>query len=182
MANSENGWQVIPAYGDALLHTWRIPTKGGETRINMRRGSVGFVLAHAVLYWDDHIEPVHGKVLDDWGYAPRPVRGSTVPSNHASGTAVDVNATRHPLGVKWTMHGMFNTLRRWLSSSVYVVNGRSILRWGGTYSGRRDEMHIEIRPGVTMRECEIVAKRLMNRPGGRRILALNPSQRKVILS
>lgn len=182
MAVSENGWGVIPNYGDSLLHTWQIPTKGGITRINMRRGSVGLVLSHAVLFWDDHVERVHGAVLDDWGYAPRPIRGGTRPSNHASGTAVDVNATRHPLGARWTMRGMYNVLRDWIAGSVYRVNGRSILRWGGTYEGRRDEMHIEIAPGVTMSEVETVAKRLMKRSGGKRILALNPGQRSVILS
>jgi HK97 family phage portal protein len=35
---------------------------------------------------------------DDWGYAERPIRGSTVVSNHASGTAIDLNATCWTLG------------------------------------------------------------------------------------
>ena len=47
----------------------------------------------------EHIEPIDEGQLDDWGYCFRNVRGSSDNlSNHSSGTAIDLNATKHPLG------------------------------------------------------------------------------------
>ena len=37
-------------------------------------------------------------VNDDWGYANRPIRGTSVPSNHSWGLAVDLDATKYPQG------------------------------------------------------------------------------------
>jgi len=73
------------------------------------------------------------------GHAYREISGSTTLSNHASGTAIDLNAPRHPLGASGTF------------SSTQVSRIRSILtycdgvvRWGGDYATRKDEMHFEI--------------------------------------
>ncbi|WP_328530779.1 M15 family metallopeptidase [Nocardioides sp. NBC_00368] len=182
MAVSENGWEVLSGYSDKRLYQWKIPTKQGVVKITMRQGSVGFVLAHAVMLWADNIEPVYGKVLDDWGFAPRSVRGSSTPSNHSSGTAVDVNATKHPLGIRNTMHGMRTWLLKNMSIRYFSSKRPNVIRWGGEYVNRADEMHLEVRPGVSMAEMEQVAKRLMKSPGGKKLLAANPSQKGVILS
>ena len=52
-----------------------------------------------------------------WGHAYREISGSTTLSNHASGTAIDINAPRHPLGASGTF------------SSTQVSRIRSILSW-----------------------------------------------------
>lgn len=174
MATSQNGWPVLTA--DSLkLHTWTIPARNGAFKLRLRNGSAGFLLAHFALWFAEVIEPVAGKVLDDWGYALRPVRGQTTGySNHAAGCAADLNSTEHPLGVAGTFD----------RSQVAAIHKRiywlGALRWGGDYQRRKDEMHFEIVQDLAF--CERRARRLCATPRGLRILRANPGQRAVIFS
>lgn len=174
MATSANGWPALPD-GSDRLYVWVIPTKHGDVRIRLRNGSAGFLLAHMILWWAEVLEPVVGKVLDDWGWAYRVIRGQVSGlSNHASGTAADINATKYPLGTDRMTRLMKARIR--LRLQLY----RGCIRWGGNYRTRLDQMHIEIDRDLAA--CEKRARRLMNTPRGRRILKANPSQRAVILS
>jgi hypothetical protein len=84
------------------------------------------------------VEPIDGGTLDDWGYCFRNVRGTTDKlSNHASGTAIDLNATKHPLGHA----GTFTVMQTVLIQALCKKYG---IKWGGDYKGRKDEMHFEI--------------------------------------
>lgn len=177
MNTSQNGFPALVA-GDKLLHTWVIPAKNGTIQLVLRNGSAGFILAWIALRLAETIAPLKSRVVDDWGYAYRPIRGyTTTLSNHSSGTAMDLNATAHPLGRvgTWTKRqavGIHLLLKlRWLRQAV---------RWGGDYHGRKDEMHFEI--VAPMSTCEQVAKVLMKTPRGKRLLAANPGQRAVILA
>ena len=86
----------------------------------------------------EKVEPIDGEALDDWGYAFRMVRGSTDNlSNHASGTAVDLNASKHPLGKVGTFPASAVPMIRALAKKYG-------LRWGGDYRNRVDEMHFEV--------------------------------------
>lgn len=174
MTTSQNGWPALEN-GSPKLYVWTIPARTGDVHVRMRNGSAGFILAHLILWWAEKVEPVRGKVLDDWGWAPRPIRGATTTlSNHASGTAADVNATQYPLGTEHMVPEMVAKIRRRLRFYAGCI------RWGGDYRGRKDQMHIEINQGL--RSCERLAKVLMKTPRGRRLLRANPSQRAVILS
>ena len=174
MAISQNGFPALPS-GDMTLHKWVVP--GTDRYFVLRNGSAGFLLCHLILWYHETIQRLNlkGDVWDEWGYAFRPIRGTTTfISNHASGTAVDLNATRYPLGT--TVMARWRRARIRLRLALYA----GCIRWGGDYEGRKDEMHFEIdRP---LKGCEKIAKRLMNTPRGKRILAANPGQRKVILS
>ena len=66
------------------------------------------------------------------------MRGTTDKlSNHASGTAIDLNAVKHPLGQVGTFEaGKVPMLR--------ALAHKWGLTWGGDYKGRKDEMHFEI--------------------------------------
>lgn len=171
MTLSQNGWPGLPAES-SLLYTWTLP---GGTRLRLRCGSAGFLLCHLALWFDTEVENLEEPVLDDWGHAYRPVRGYTTLSNHASGTAMDLNATDHPLGVDHTFSlaevGAIHTRLRLYEGCI---------RWGGDYSGRKDAMHFEINQPLSA--CERVAKKLMGSKRGQKILALNDGQRRVILS
>lgn len=174
MSTSQNSWPALAA-DSPQLHSWKVP--GTTTRLRLRNGSAGFLLVHLALWFDQRIEDVDGIRLDDWGYAFRPVRGYTATlSNHASGTAMDLNATRHPLGREDTFPRADEVLIR---RRVNRFFGGAI-RWGGQYGGRKDEMHFEI--NVPLPLAERTARRLMDTPRGRRILNANPGQRAVILS
>lgn len=173
MPSSQNGFPGLMD-GDHRLYTWTIPSKTGSIRIRLRSGSTGFLIVHFILWWSEALEPVFGKVLDDWGWAYRPVRGAEVLSNHASGTAADINATKYPLG----LDGMHPADQRKIRRRLPFYRG--CLRWGGDYRNRLDQMHIEI--DQPLAKCEKVARLLMKTPRGRRIIKANPSQKSVILS
>lgn len=175
IATGQNGWPVLQ-HGSDKLHTWVIPARTGTFKIRLRNGSAGFLLAHFALWFAETIEPVAGRILDDWGHAVRPVRGQmTGYSNHAPGTAEDLNATEHPLGKVATFTAkQYRAIRsrlRWM---------RGVIRWGADYNGRKDEMHFEIVQSIAA--CEKEARRLMRTPRGRRLLEANPGQKAVILS
>lgn len=107
----------------------------------VRKGPAGDLLAYAATRWNSEVEPLRAPdgVLDFWGYAPRPIIGSTTLSNHASGTALDLRARIHPLGRSGTFRPeQVAAIRRILGDC------RGALRWGGDYSSRKDEMHVEV--------------------------------------
>lgn len=180
MSYSQNGWKALDSTQSGplpRLRKWVIPGTGRH--LVLRDGSAGFVLIHFALWWHEKVEPLDGGVWDEWGWAARPIRGGTTTSNHASGTAMDLNATQHPLGVP--VHRTFTVdratrVRRWLATKKYG----GALRWGGDYTTRPDGMHVELVKNLP--EVERIARRLMKTPRGRRILAANPGVRQVIES
>ena len=88
--------------------------------------------------FNSFVEPIDVGPLDDWGYAFRNIRGSADKlSNHSSGSAIDLNAPKHPLGHS----GTFNSMQIVLIQALCKKYG---LRWGGDYLHRKDEMHFEI--------------------------------------
>lgn len=132
---SANGWTASKNPNEIDIKSF--PVRG--TDISLRAQAVaGVILAAFAAEFHEKIEPIDKGQLDDWGYAYRPVRGQTTGlSNHASGTAIDLNATKHPLGKENTFTG------------VQVIRLRELvkkygLRWGGSYKSRKDEMHFEI--------------------------------------
>lgn len=177
MISTANGFPVITDGSSHLLHTWLIPTREGTLNLRLRRGSVGFLIAHYALWFADTIEPLIGRVTDDWGWAPlRPIRGYRDRySEHCGGRAADLNATRHPLGRRGTFTALQSARIR-----ARLLIYRGCLRWGGDYRRRADEMHIE--NVATIPASERIARALLNSPRGRRLIAVNPSQKDVILS
>ena len=141
---SQNGYL---ANDPSITSVYTVP--GVEkAKFRFRTGDTAVVLCEFIRRYNLEVAPIDGPVLDDWSFAERPIRGSSTElSNHASGTAVDLNAIDHPLG----HYGTFSTaelaaLRRLLSFF------EGVLRWGGDYTGRKDEMHVEINadwPAVT---------------------------------
>lgn len=69
-----------------------------------------------------------------WGYACRAIRGSSRPSNHSWGLAVDINAPKNPMGPK-----LITDMPAWMVD-LWQAHG---FRWGGSYQTRPDAMHYE---------------------------------------
>ncbi len=132
---SQNGWTASKDPNEINIKSFKIL----GTDISLRcQASAGIILAAFAAEFHEKVEPLDKGALDDWGYAYRPVRGQTTGlSNHASGTAIDLNATKHPLGKKDT----FSIMQKMTLQQLVKKYG---LRWGGTYLTRADEMHIEI--------------------------------------
>src|SRR5215207_7471882 len=99
MVTSQNGY-----IANDITRTQVYVIPGTTRSVRLRKGSPGRLLVHLAAWFDKAIESIdNDKIMDDWGYAERPIRGSTTTlSNHASGTALDLNATQHPLGVRGT--------------------------------------------------------------------------------
>lgn len=188
-ATSENGYLVLfenrTTGSLPRLRKWIVPGTEDETgkprHLFLRDGSVGFVLVWIALWFHEVIERLDLGIWDEWGWAVRPVRGQlTGYSNHASGSAEDLNATRHPRGVpiaKTFTPVQIRRIRRMLR-----IRTLGFVRWGGDYKTTVDGMHFEIAPGAKLSTIERIAKTLALSSRGRRILAANPGAREVIYS
>lgn len=141
---SQNGYLA----GDrSVIVTMTVP--GTNVRIPVRRGPCGDLLMWAAARWHREVEPlVEGTC---WGYAFREIRGSSTElSNHASGTAIDLNAPKHPLGVPASK--TYTTAQ--LAAIRQILNdAQGAIRWGGDYdqpahggvlNSRPDSMHLEL--------------------------------------
>jgi hypothetical protein len=135
MIQSHNKW---PASKDAAeIQIISVPIEGTKVKVRCAK-AVAPLIAGFCKEFHELIEPIDEGALDDWGYAFRMVRGSTTNlSNHSSGTAIDLNATKHPLGKAGTFPAEKVPMIRALAKKYG-------LKWGGDYQNRKDEMHFEI--------------------------------------
>lgn len=132
---SHNGWPASKDKSEIGIDSFLIP--GTKIKLQCSK-SVAPLLVGFAAEFHSLIEPIDGGTLDDWGYCFRMVRGSTDKlSNHSSGTAIDLNATRHPLGKIGTFPNEKVPMIRALAKKYGLI-------WGGDYKNRKDEMHFEI--------------------------------------
>ena len=135
-AISYNGWPASKEVESIRIKSYAI--KGSSIKLRCAYFAAPLLVAFAESF-HEMIEEIDGGALDDWGYCYRDVRG--VPgklSNHSSGTAIDLNATKHPLGKA----GTFPAEKVPMIQALAKKYG---LAWGGDYQNRKDEMHFEIR-------------------------------------
>ena len=113
------------------------PVKGTDRKLRCAE-SVGPLLAAFAAEFHELIEPIDEGTFDDWAYAYRMVRGNpTKLSCHSSGTAIDLNATKHPLGKAGTF-----PLEK--VPMIQALARKYGLKWGGDFKSRKDDMHFEI--------------------------------------
>lgn len=132
---SQNGWSA--SKDPNAIDIKSFPIKG--TAIKFRANALaGVILAAFAAEFHEKVEPIDVGTLDDWGYAYRNVRGTTENlSNHSSGTAIDLNASKHPLGKE-------NTFKPEQVKAIHALVKKYGLRWGGDYKSRKDDMHFEV--------------------------------------
>ena len=138
MTASYNGWPGIESSSDPRL-TVIEPVKNRKFRV--RAGDVATVFEWLIKRFHNEVEPIDQGQLDDWSYNYRKVVGGSTLSNHASATAVDLNATKHPFNTRATSNftaGQIAAIRRILADAK--VNGQDVLRWLDGH----DPMHFEI--------------------------------------
>lgn len=133
MANSQNGWPVDTTGASQD----RGEVAGVSFPNGVRKGDVATVLHYVARRFNAEVERL--MLGSCWGWFDRPVRGASSISNHASGTAIDFNAPKHPLGAV----GTFSAAQRTAIAKI-LRDCDGVVRWGGNYSGRKDEMHFEI--------------------------------------
>jgi len=132
---SPNGWPASEDRKALGIETFAVP--GTKIKFACAK-AVAPILVSFAKDFHELVEPIDQGQLDDWGYAFRQTRGSDrILSNHASGTAIDLNAIKHPLGKSNT----FNKDQRNIINLLITKYG---LAWGGNYKKRKDDMHFEI--------------------------------------
>lgn len=129
MGADDRGWGAPIPYGDSRIVGLTVAgvTFGGGVHRRVRP-----ILAAVAREWHERVEPLGDGC---WGHAYRRIRGSSAWSNHAWGLAIDINAPAHPLGR--------DTMGAAASRQARRIASRYGCRWGGDYSGRLDQMHLE---------------------------------------
>lgn len=147
MATSQNGWFVFTSPPSGTIP--------GYITGRVRPEDVDTVFTYLCERIDREVENIRPEW--SWGWAFRAIRGSSSGySNHASGTAIDVNAPAHPLGVTGTW-----SLEERAKVHTIMRDMGNILRWGEDYVNRKDGMHFEINAGAAA--VHTVAQRIRNR-------------------
>lgn len=151
-ASSQNGWPGITSSSSPHLNRG-FSADGVAFPGGVRQGAVTDILHYVATQFDRQVEKLHSGWC--WGWSYRPIRGSQTLSNHASATAIDCNAPRHPLGAV----GTFSSAQRGrIEAILHYCEGT--VRWGGDYHGRKDEMHFEINVGPSSPLIAKVAKKV----------------------
>lgn len=175
--------------GSSRLHAWTVPFTGRDpVQLVAHRGSAGFALVHAAMFWDEEIEPLDlPGPRDDWGVAFRAIGGTSTPSKHSRAVAIDLNATKHPQGV----HHTFSRVQvAEMNHYLHAPVRNGLLTWGEWWpshpgsTAKVDGMHLELADDTSMRDVERYARTMLDSKARRvqAILKANPGQRAVILS
>jgi len=171
MTTSLNGWQVPPK----KLKTFAIP--GADRRVTLDVDAGRILVALAADY-HKNIRPIDKGTWDEGGFINREARlAAGAKSNHASGTAIDLNWSEEgAMGSAWGKKFFSNIeVRR----KILVLKRRygSVLQWGGDWRAN-DYMHWEIKPGISRTQVLALAEKLnINKIGNR--LAAVPKRRIV---
>jgi peptidoglycan hydrolase-like protein with peptidoglycan-binding domain len=141
MAESQNGWPVSSVGSEIGIVKAVVPGTDISIPGGIKGGDVATVMLYLAAQFHHAVEPLRRLVCG--GYVYRKIDGYNVWSNHASGTAFDFNWDKHPMGASGTFTvAQVTTIRNILRYLEGVV------RWGGDYSTRKDEMHFEINTGA----------------------------------
>lgn len=130
MAQSQNGYSVLDRSECRFYDV-------GPLSIPLRADDAGYVMAHFSRMFNNRVERLGP--TETFGHSARRIGGSDEWSNHASGTAVDLNSAQHP-------HGSRNTFRdeELVGLRLLLEDYDEVIRWGGDYRYTKDEMHFEI--------------------------------------
>jgi hypothetical protein len=161
MTTSYNGWTASKNSAEfGGLDNSPIPDTDVTFAPGFRRGDVAFVLQQFFARFHVRVEPLVAGWC--WGYFFKTSANSAaLISCHSSASAGDANAPRHPNGKKGTFTAaQVAEIRRLLAE----FDG--LIYWGGDGWGKGtwDEMHFEIRTGVTVLQIATLADRLRGRP------------------
>lgn len=161
MPVSINGWPVIKSYGSKQLKSGVVP--GTKVKLLLRKEVLPLFLALAKEYHET-IAPLDNKTQDDWSYNYRKSRANSNWSNHASGTAVDLNSSKEGSQSQsnrkyWAEPDKAKAVKK--LKRVY-----SIMNWGGDWTSFYDPMHWELKAGTSVSDVARLIKKLGITPDG----------------
>lgn len=135
---SYNGWPASPS-----LNTVPLVVHGETFPGGVRPDPVYTCLKYVAEQFHARVEPIvraDWHQADDWGFYYRLSTGSAYYlSCHASGTAIDINATRHPYGIP-----AYRTFTAEQIREIHQILAEArVVEWGGDWN-LADGMHFEI--------------------------------------
>lgn len=138
MATSQNGWPLVEDSDCAPLTVAGVPIMRG-----VLKGDVWLILKWAAEQFHARVEPLRHPGC--WGYNNRVIGGTKTWSNHASGTAMDLNAPQHNMGDDPTP-GPGGGYTKAQVAEIHQIEAESggALVWGGDFVRNPDGMHFEI--------------------------------------
>ncbi len=126
------GW-TVRQYGDPAL------TPLSHVQGSVLAGDVHTILDFLCRRYERLVEPIVRS--ESWGHSYRSVRGyASTWSEHSAGTAVDLNAPAHWIGLR----GTFTPDQEGGIRQILAECG-GVVVWGGDWTKRPDEMHFEVR-------------------------------------
>jgi hypothetical protein len=154
MYKSQNGWEVIKDISDKKLIVVRLAGSNIPLRLHKDAAKL---LAYVAVRFDKEVSKLkQGNkpgFQDDGGYNFRKIAGSTKYSNHASGTAIDLNWQKFPMFKR-------NMSKKQVAACYAIVQDcEGLIRWGGDYKTSVDQMHFEIADKVKPEDIAAFVKR-----------------------
>jgi hypothetical protein len=145
MTTSLNGWPVPPKE----LKRFKVP---GTLRKLTLDKDAGRILTAIAADYHKTVRPIDIGPVDEGGYNNRDANGAPgKKSNHASGTAIDLNWSEEGAqGSNWGKKFFSNAVNLARVSKIKKRYG-SVVQWGGDWRAK-DYMHWEIKPGVTRQQ------------------------------
>lgn len=165
MPGSINGWDVLnnPDWSDKRLVSKPIPGRR-NVKMYLRKDIAPLFLALAADY-NAHFQ----RLYTAEGYDARAARESTLPSDHYSGTAIDLNGAREGAygmrNYKWWKVDSRQAFARTLLDKYQVVMWGGSTDFGGSYTNNGcsrcpDWMHWALKPNVTLSQVQAVMEEL----------------------
>ena len=161
MTVSLNGWLVPPK----RLKTFQVP--GADRRLTLDPDA-GRILTAIAADYHRTVRPIDVGPWDEGGYNNRDARLSAgKKSNHASGTAVDLNWSEEgAMGSPWG-EKFFGRAKTRAAIALMKRRYGKVVQWGGDWRAR-DYMHWEIKPGISRAAVIELADKLGIDSEGRR--------------
>lgn len=160
MASSYNGWTASPSPAAIGINT-SFKVLGASFPGGIKSGDVEKVFQHLIQRLHNEVEPMMtdpgtGKIgYGCWGYTYKQnVNNPSTLSCHASGTAIDYNAPKHPNGTSTTSSGGGGwTGAQYKKIQQILAEMGGVVRW---LSGN-DPMHFEIK-GTSAQVAAVAAR------------------------
>lgn len=142
-ATSYNGWPAsidAKSIGVAPFAVAGIPFPGG-----VKAGDVATVLGYVAAQFHRRVEPLVSPGC--WGWSYRQNRNAANLSCHSSGTAIDINAPKHPNGIEASRNFTKAQIAEVHAILSEIPELAEVVHWGGDWHAPTltpDPMHFEI--------------------------------------
>ncbi len=150
---SQNGWPASPDRNVIDVHNYQVP---GTKRYFAVTSHVAPILIAFATEYHKLVQPIDVGIWDDWAYNFAKIPNQTDLSNHASGTAIDINASCHLW--KTAPEKSFTAMQ---IAAIRALVKKYGIQWGGDYKyGFKDPMHFEMVQTATQVAARIKTMKL----------------------